>query len=168
MLRQHYKTPIRTCRRRSAGWTMRARSATRSTKEDSAKKAGAPVGRRREANPQAVREARDLDANIRRIAERDRSRDLEIQKSQKEMKRVNDTIKAYQGRIETVPLGEKQYADLLRDRDLAKDEIHRSRRGSWSTRKSRRTWKAASRAKRWNCWIRRRCRTTPTEPSGRW
>jgi hypothetical protein len=32
-------------------------------------------------------------------------------------------VKVYQGRIETVPLGEKQYADLLRDRDLAKERV---------------------------------------------
>jgi hypothetical protein len=51
------------------------------------------------------------------------ARDLDIQNSQKEMKRVSELIRTYQSRIESVPLGEKQYADLLRDRDLAKERF---------------------------------------------
>ena len=72
------------------------------------------------ANQQTVREARDLDANIRRMQSAIEARDLEIEEYNKELKRANDGIKAYQGRIEIVPLGEKQYAELLRDRDLTK------------------------------------------------
>ena len=68
------------------------------------------------------REAREMDANIRRFQTAVEARDLEIQEYTKQMKRATDNIKAYQGRIETVPLGEKQYADLMRDRDLAKEK----------------------------------------------
>jgi protein tyrosine kinase modulator len=73
-------------------------------------------------NQQSVRETRDLDANIRRLQSAMEARDLEMEEYNKELKRANEAIKAYQGRIETVPLGEKQYADLLRDRDLTKEQ----------------------------------------------
>jgi len=72
---------------------------------------------------QNQREARDMDANIRRMQASLEAKDLEIQNAQKEMKRVSDSIRGYQGRIENVPMGEKQYAELLRDRDLSKDKV---------------------------------------------
>ena len=75
------------------------------------------------ANAQSVREARELDGNIRRFQSAIEAHDLDIQDSTKELKRVNDAIKAYQGRIETIPLGEKEYSDLLRDRDLIKERF---------------------------------------------
>jgi polysaccharide chain length determinant protein (PEP-CTERM system associated) len=74
------------------------------------------------AEVQSARDARELDANIRRLQSAIEGRDLDIQESSKELKRVTEAIKAYQGRIETVPLGEKQYSDLQRDRDLAKEK----------------------------------------------
>ena len=72
------------------------------------------------ATQQAVREGRDLEASIRRFQSAMEARDLDLQDSTKELKRVNDAIKGFEGRMETIPLGEKQYADLLRDRDLIK------------------------------------------------
>ena len=72
------------------------------------------------AAQQAVRETRDLEASIRRYQSAMEARDLDIQDSTKELKTVNDSIKGYQGRIETIPLGEKEYADFMRDRDLVK------------------------------------------------
>lgn len=93
-------------------------------KEESAKKAEPVVAAAKPAAPaEMTREARDLDANIRRLQSAMEARDLDIQNSQKEMRRVSELVKVYQGRIETVPLGEKQYADLLRDRDLAKERV---------------------------------------------
>ncbi len=86
-------------------------------KEESEKKdAAAP----RPVNPQSVRDARDLNAAIERTQSAIESKKLEIQEYQKELKHTSDEIKLYNARIETVPLGEKQYGDLLRDRDLAK------------------------------------------------
>jgi uncharacterized protein involved in exopolysaccharide biosynthesis len=95
---------------------------TQIEKEDAEKKVdAAPVAKAVSAD--TSREARDLDANIRRLESAIEARDLDIQNSQKEMKRATDLIRTYQSRIETVPLGEKQYADLLRDRDLAKERF---------------------------------------------
>lgn len=73
--------------------------------------------------PQTQREARDMDANIRRLQAAIEAKDLEIQNAQKEMKRVSDAARGYQGRIENVPLGEKQYDEVLRDRALAKEKV---------------------------------------------
>jgi polysaccharide chain length determinant protein (PEP-CTERM system associated) len=72
---------------------------------------------------QTVKEGREMEANIRRMQASIEAKDLEIQNAQKEMKRTTEAVKGYQGRIENVPLGEKQYAELLRDRDMAKDKV---------------------------------------------
>ena len=69
-----------------------------------------------------MRETRDLDATLRRVQSAIEGKDLEIEEYNKELKHSNENIKAYQGRIETVPLGEKQYGDLVRDRDIAKEK----------------------------------------------
>lgn len=74
------------------------------------------------ANQQAEHEARDLDANIRRLQTAIEGRDIEVASSQKEMKRVAEAIRSYQGRIETVPLGQQQYTELLRDQQIAKEK----------------------------------------------
>jgi polysaccharide chain length determinant protein (PEP-CTERM system associated) len=118
-LRQHYKDTYPDVQAAITKLSAARKKRDDIEKEDSAKKAEPVVAAK--ANPDGVREARDLDANIRRIASAIEARDLDIQNSQKELKRVSDLVRTYQGRIETVPLGEKQYSDLLRDRDLAKD-----------------------------------------------
>ena len=68
---------------------------------------------RKPANGQQLeREARDVDANIRRIQTAIEGRDIDIAAAQKEMKHVSEATKAYQGRIETVPIGQQQYTEL--------------------------------------------------------
>jgi polysaccharide chain length determinant protein (PEP-CTERM system associated) len=71
-------------------------------------------------NQQTQKELRDLDANVRRMESAIEAKDLEISDQNKELKRTNDAIKSYQGRIETVPVGERQYGDLVREREMAK------------------------------------------------
>ncbi len=88
--------------------------------EDTAKKSETPQAKVEDRV--AAREARELDANIRRLQSAVEARDLEVQEYSKQMKRTTENIKAYQGRIETVPLGEKQYAELMRDRDLTREK----------------------------------------------
>ncbi|MEQ1886181.1 MAG: GNVR domain-containing protein [Bryobacteraceae bacterium] len=73
-------------------------------------------------NQQQEREIREADANVRRLETAIEGRDLEISNAQKEMKRVAEAIKAYQGRIETVPIGQQQYTELLRDQQIARDK----------------------------------------------
>jgi len=80
-------------------------------------------GPRRPSNSQQLaREVRDVDANVRRVQTAIEGRDIEIAAAQKEMKQVAEAIKAYQGRIETVPIGQQQYTELLRDQQIAKEK----------------------------------------------
>jgi polysaccharide chain length determinant protein (PEP-CTERM system associated) len=121
-LRQHYKDSYPDVQSAIVRLEAARKKRTQIEKEDAEKKVdAAPVAKAVSAD--TSREARDLDANIRRLESAIEARDLDIQNSQKEMKRATDLIRTYQSRIETVPLGEKQYADLLRDRDLAKERF---------------------------------------------
>jgi polysaccharide chain length determinant protein (PEP-CTERM system associated) len=83
------------------------------------KKEGPPPAQ--PVNPQAQKDVRDLNASILRTQSQIEGKDLEIQEYAKQLKDVNDHIKLYQGRLEIVPLGEKQYGELLREREMAKE-----------------------------------------------
>ena len=75
------------------------------------------------AGQQTVRESRDIEASIKRFQSALEARELDLQENTKQLKEVNDAIKGFEGRMSTVPLGEKQYGDLLRDRDLVKERF---------------------------------------------
>lgn len=85
--------------------------------EEADKKTDPPRPR---VSPEAQRDERELNAALQRTQTQIEGKDLEIQEDNKELKSINDRIKIYQGRLETAPVGEKQYGDLLRDRDMAK------------------------------------------------
>ncbi|MBZ5601096.1 MAG: hypothetical protein LAO79_02195 [Acidobacteriia bacterium] len=89
-------------------------------KEDASKKPdkAAPVARI--DNPQMARDKRDMDSAIRQLDSAIEAKEMEVQNLNKEIKRANEQIKIYQSRIEAVPMGEKQYSELMRDRDIAK------------------------------------------------
>ena len=71
-------------------------------------------------NPELKRDERELNAALQRKQNQIEAKDLETQEYAKQLKEVNDRIKLYEGRLETAPVGEKQYSDLLRDRNMAK------------------------------------------------
>jgi succinoglycan biosynthesis transport protein ExoP len=124
VLRQHYKDTYPDVQNAVGRLTLAKKRRDDILREESEKKPDAPAPPPpRPVNQLAVREARDMDANIRRIQSSIEGKDLEVLEYNKELKRANDAIKAYQGRIETVPLGEKQYSELLRDRDIAKEKF---------------------------------------------
>jgi polysaccharide chain length determinant protein (PEP-CTERM system associated) len=66
------------------------------------------------------RERLDAQAAIDQIQTQMKANNLEGQQVNHEIAEVNGLLKTYQARIEQVPAGEKEYADLVRDRDLAK------------------------------------------------
>ena len=67
-------------------------------------------------------EAKNLEVAIQRIEAEIAARDLDLRDHQKEMNRLTDAIKAYQSRIEGVPIGEKEYGDLIAERNMARTE----------------------------------------------
>ncbi len=74
----------------------------------------------RPASVAASRERMDAEAIIQQLQVHLRAKDVEAADLAKEVSAVNQSIKQYQGRVESVPVGEKEYNDLIRDRDLAK------------------------------------------------
>jgi polysaccharide chain length determinant protein (PEP-CTERM system associated) len=90
------------------------------TKKPDSTAAAAPSTR--PANPQFVREQRDLDAQIQRMQGLIQAKDLEMDDYKKQAKDAEATIRAYQSRIEGIPVGIKEYDELIRERELAKRE----------------------------------------------
>ena len=76
----------------------------------------------RTPNPQIVREQRDLDVAIQRIQGLIQAKDLEMEDYKKQSIDLEKTIKLYQARIEGVPVGIKEYDQLIRERDLARKD----------------------------------------------
>jgi polysaccharide chain length determinant protein (PEP-CTERM system associated) len=87
-------------------------------KEEDAKKAAAqPV---KPVNQMLVRETRDVEEQMQRIQASIASLDTQIEQYSKEQKRTNQLAQSFQGRIETAPLGDRQFSELLREREMAK------------------------------------------------
>ncbi len=76
----------------------------------------------RPPNPLVVKEQRDLQASIQRVQGLIQAKDLEMEDYRKQSAGIERTLRALQARIEGVPVGIKEYDQLLRDRDLAKKD----------------------------------------------
>ncbi|MCC6340595.1 MAG: hypothetical protein IT166_00260 [Bryobacterales bacterium] len=74
-------------------------------------------------NPNVVREARELEASIQRLQGALEAKAIELDESLKEAQRVDAAVKTTQARIDATPLGEKEYMDLLRERDLVRERV---------------------------------------------
>lgn len=90
--------------------------------EEKSKASATPAVAPRGRPAAAVREAQDLEANIRRLQSALEVKDLEIENYKKDLASLSTGIKSLQGRIEGTPISEKQYQELLRDRDLARQK----------------------------------------------
>jgi len=92
-------------------------------KEEETKKSDAPApSAPPPANPQIIREQRDLDAQIQRTQALIQAKDLEMDDYKKQAKDAEATIRSYQSRIEGIPVGIKEYDELIRERELAQRE----------------------------------------------
>jgi polysaccharide chain length determinant protein (PEP-CTERM system associated) len=89
-------------------------------KQEESKKPEAPAAR--PPNPQIVREQRDLDVAMQRIQGLIQAKDLEMEDYKKQATELEKTIRMYQSRIESVPVGIKEYDQLIRERDLARKD----------------------------------------------
>lgn len=70
--------------------------------------------------PEQSRLARAADAAIARLQSQIEAKNMELEARVKEQQQLQKLLKEYQARIESSPLVEREYADLLRNRDLAK------------------------------------------------
>jgi polysaccharide chain length determinant protein (PEP-CTERM system associated) len=126
ILRERYKDSYPDVQRGLALLAQARKDRDALLKEDAEKKqdpsAAPPVVRR----PVANRELLDVEANVRRIEGEIAARDLEMKDRQKQMSQLTEAMKGLESRIEGVPVGEKEYADLLRDRDLAREQYDKS------------------------------------------
>lgn len=84
-----------------------------------AKKNSTPAS---QLSPAAQKEMRDLENNIQRLQSGIEAKDLEIEAANRDLKRTNESVRNYEGRLDAVPVGERQYGDLVRDREVAKEK----------------------------------------------
>jgi polysaccharide chain length determinant protein (PEP-CTERM system associated) len=74
----------------------------------------------RPASLASSKERMDAEAVVQQLQTHLRAADVQSTNLTKEISAVNQAIRQYQARVESVPVGEKEYGDLIRDRDLAK------------------------------------------------
>jgi len=89
-------------------------------KEEAKSAAGAPGVKRRQ-DPDAVRMATELDANIKRFQGAIEAKAVELEDLNKEAREIHGNIRALDAKIQSIPATERQYAEILRDRDLKKN-----------------------------------------------
>jgi polysaccharide chain length determinant protein (PEP-CTERM system associated) len=76
----------------------------------------------RVASAQFLREQRDLEAESQRTQGLIQAKDVEMEDYRKQSAQVDGTIRNYEARIESTPVGIREYDELIRDRDLAKKD----------------------------------------------
>jgi succinoglycan biosynthesis transport protein ExoP len=89
--------------------------------------AAAPTPRAETATPRVasapfLREQRDLEAEAQRTQGQIQAKDVEMEDYRKQSAQVDGTIRNYEARIESTPVGIREYDELIRDRDLAKKD----------------------------------------------
>ena len=89
-------------------------------KEEAENKPAAAAAATPPVNRQLKMAEVELDGNIKRLESAIRSRDLEIEEDDKQIKQTQAQIAKLEAQISAAPLGEQQYGDLLREREMAK------------------------------------------------
>jgi uncharacterized protein involved in exopolysaccharide biosynthesis len=82
--------------------------------------ATAKADRPLQESPTSMRERLDLQGAIEQWKTRLEANKMAEKQLSKDRDSLAAALKSYQGRVENVPVGEKEYAEILRDRDLAK------------------------------------------------
>ena len=126
-------------------------------KEDAKKNGKADPAPARSESPALANERRNYETSTKQIQSLIEGKDLEILDFNKQMTHARESLKAFQARIDAVPLGDKEYNDLFLDQAVAKQRYLEDEQNSRKPR-NRSRWKPASRARCWNCWIPRLCR----------
>jgi uncharacterized protein involved in exopolysaccharide biosynthesis len=118
-LREHYKEVHPDIQRASTMLSASKRKREQILKDENEVKQS-ETATPRPLSPLAAREARDLEASIRRVQGLIEAKDLESQEYGRELSRAENTIRGYQARLESVPLSQKEYSELIREREMAK------------------------------------------------
>ena len=64
----------------------------------------------------------EIDGNIQRLESASAQKDLEIAQYDSQIKQIQAAMSRIEAQINAAPLGEQQYSDLLRERDMAKEK----------------------------------------------
>ena len=76
-------------------------------------------------NTSLSREKMDAQAAVDIITSQIKATDLEEQSDNRQLAALNATIRGYEGRVEQTPAGEKEYEELQRNRNLARDKYEK-------------------------------------------
>ncbi len=124
VLRQNYKDGHPDVQRVAGLIGLAKQKREEALKEDLTKKPAAPGVNAMQRNVaiQQARESREIENAVRRLQSQVEAKDLELQGYNQEITRINQSLKSYESRVEGIPAGEKQYLELMRDRDLARQK----------------------------------------------
>lgn len=107
--------------------TKKLRDRVAAQEEDDASDGNSPVKR---FDPLFEREQRQIDASIERVEAQIKAKNLEAENYQKDMAATERQIRGVQARIESAPVSEQQYMELVRDYALSKakyEDMNRKR-----------------------------------------
>ena len=104
--------------------TARAQLAVLKRQRDEAAKQEKTVPKNETAaeNPAVARERQDAKGAVEVLQTQLKANAIEGQQIEKELQSVNAAVRTYQARVSDSPSGDQQYAELIRDRDLAKQK----------------------------------------------
>lgn len=116
-LRQHYKDTYPDVQRTDGLLASARKKKEQIQKDEDAARKAAPE---RAANPQTVRELRDLEAAARRAQTQIEAKNMESEEYRRELAQTDQSLRSFQARLEGIPASQKEYGDLVRDSELAK------------------------------------------------
>ena len=132
-LKEHYKDTYPDVRRMEIQVTSLKKTREKLLKEDlEAKKTEAahPATEVKRYDPEYARNSQNVNAVIERLEAQIKLTEIQTGEYMTEMKTAEQNVKAIRSRIEAEPIGEQQYAEVIRDREVAKlkyDELNRKR-----------------------------------------
>ncbi len=128
-LREHYKDTYPDVRRLQAQLSSAKKMREQVLAEEQETDKDTPTPTRR-MDPIFEKETRQLDAAIERTEAQLKAKDVEAKNLNAEIANAEKGIRTIQSRIESTPVSEQQYADIIRDREVAKmkyDDLNKKR-----------------------------------------
>src|SRR5271168_750437 len=122
-LREHYKDTYPDVQTAVTRLATAKKQREAIVKEDASKKP--EVAAATQASPVFVRESRDMEAAIKQVAAQIETKDMQSEELRKQAAQVQESIRSIQGRLESTPVGMKEYDELIRDRELARAEYEK-------------------------------------------